>query len=321
MFKKMVAGWLRAAPQVGSTRGSSEFVNTLNCSHAVQNATSSKISAIIALGLGSLAALPAFGAGLNDTGVTLCADGTAMELPCTAATVLPGQDAFYGRDTLTADEKEDMVGASGINLRTKKINGLGFNGFDFTKISNNGGELPPDTKQLGSGSNDWACTRDNVTGLVWEVKTESGLRNQNHTYSWFKTGVTYDNTGTSYKPKATDSLGVASGSFASKGVCETAGRCDTEKFVQDVNATTPKLCGFGDWRMPTVHELQGILDLGRMRPAIDLDYFPNTPDVTTWWSGTPSPWVNAWFVSFSAGGAYLDAFSNGKPVRLVRGVQ
>ncbi len=270
-----------------------------------------RAKAAAALVMVSLAALPAVGAGLNDTGITLCADTAAMELNCQSANALSGQDAFYGRDTLSAAEKEQMVGASGINPRTNKSNG-----FDFTKIANNGLTLPA-MAMLDDGSNDWACTRDNVTGLVWEVKTTSGLHNQNHTYSWYKTGLSY-RAGNSVTMSAAD-LGVPSGAYASEGVCETAGRCDTEKFVQDVNHVG--LCGFTDWRMPSLKELQGILDFGRISPAIDSDFFPNTPYQTLWWSGTPDPWEGALAASFGYGAAHWADFGTGKLVRLVRGVQ
>ncbi len=67
----------------------------------------------------------------------------------------PGQDGASGRDRADAD---------GLLVKI----GQGEAGFDFTKIANDGGELPADAK-LGSGPGDWACTRDNVTGLVWQV--------------------------------------------------------------------------------------------------------------------------------------------------------
>ncbi len=299
MFKKMVAGWLRVAPQSGVMRGSRLLVGSPGYSLTAQNSAKSRVSVLMALG--SLAALPAFGAGLNDTGITLCADKTEMEIRCTDPTVLPGQDAFYGRDTLTSAEKKDMVGA-------------GSKGFDFSKISSTGAVLEASAPH-------WDCVRDNVTGLTWEVKTTSGLRNQNHTYSWYKKGISYtfsnsvsNNVSSPDKPVY---LGIPSDSYYSEGVCQTTGRCDTEKFVEDVNLNY--LCGANDWRMPTIQEMQGILDFGRIAPAIDSDYFPNTPSETLYWSDTPNPSQGAWYVSFGYSGAYIAEFGTGKLVRLVRG--
>jgi len=45
----------------------------------------------------------------------------------------------------------------------------------YTKIANNGLRLP-DTAILGTAQTDWACTKDNQSGLIWQVKTSA--------YSW-----------------------------------------------------------------------------------------------------------------------------------------
>lgn len=53
------------------------------------------------------------------------------------------------------------------------------------------------------------------------------------------------------------------------------------------------LGGDSDWRLPTLTELASIFDLGRTRPAIDPDAFPDTPSEAFWslsvnWQGYPS---------------------------------
>lgn len=54
----------------------------------------------------------------------------------------------------------------------------------YTKIANDGSELP-DSAKLGSKPKDWACTQDNKTGLIWEIKNrDRGLRDWNKTYTW-----------------------------------------------------------------------------------------------------------------------------------------
>ena len=109
-------------------------------------------------------------------------------------------------------------------------------------------------------------------------------------------------------------------SSASGGSCETTGHCDTEKYVQDVNAAA--LCGATDWRMPTIKELEGIVDMGRSNPAIDPVFFPNTL-FSVVWSGSPragSP-SSAWGVDFSKGVASYGNRNSGYHVRLVRGGQ
>jgi hypothetical protein len=248
---------------------------------------------------------PAYAAGLNDTGITFCADDSSTRANC--ATVgadsgtHPRQDATQGRDAAAKAGNLIKVGA-------------GNAGFDFTKIANNGSDLPA-SAALGSGPTDWACTRDNVTGLTWEVKTTSGLRSKNHTYTW-------------YNGDASSNGGNAG--YASGGTCYQSGRCDTEKFVQDVNAAG--LCGTtsGAWRMPTVKELEGIADLGQTGSAIDTNYFPNFGggNFPNWeggnyWSGSPYSIDVAWVVGISLGNAgAVDKRSYNLPsVRLVRGGQ
>ena len=60
---------------------------------------------------------------------------------------------------------------------------------------------------------------------------------------------------------------------------------------------------FADWRVPTVEELFCLADRTRCGPAIDTDYFPETP--SDWfWSSTveaSSPSVYAWGVYFGYG--------------------
>ena len=110
---------------------------------------------------------------LNDTGQTRCFDAATGGLaPCTAANTGDDsshrrQDARFGRDAQAGAGQLTKIGA-------------GEAGFDFTKIANNGSELPV-SAELGSGPTDWACTRDNVTGLIWEVKTPN---NANATFTF-----------------------------------------------------------------------------------------------------------------------------------------
>ncbi|CAK0773642.1 exported hypothetical protein [Gammaproteobacteria bacterium] len=208
-------------------------------------------------------------AALNDTGITTCSDATHNNLPCPVAG-FPGQDAEFGT-----------------------------NGFDFTKLDASGNALPVSTTNH-------VCVRDNVTGLIWEVKTDdSGLRDKDWTYTWYDSNP------------ATN--GGAAGT-ASGGKCYATGRCDTEKYVQDVN--TAGLCGFHDWRMPTPNELLSIVDNSRYNPSIAIGYFPNTLS-SSFWSSSPGAdgSYNAWGVNFSYGDVYDGSRSSALAVRLVRGGQ
>lgn len=102
---------------------------------------------------------------LNDTGQTLCHDGGGM-VACTEANsgsgaALPGQDGRYGRD-------------AAYNGALLNKTGGGAAGFDFTKICQSGQAAGHGTCAADPGVGDadpWACTRDNVTNLVWAIET------------------------------------------------------------------------------------------------------------------------------------------------------
>ncbi len=219
---------------------------------------------------------------LNDTGITSCSDDTTNGLTCPQVTH-PGQDAEYGRDKTNNDSTDGLAG------------------FSFTKISSAGAALPADATS-------WDCVRDNVTGLVWEVKTDNtpaDLHDKDWTYTWFQTDPT-NNGG---------DAGTQNG-----GTCSGSSSCDTSGYVQAVNAAG--WCGFTDWRMPTVDELSGIAALDRINPAIDTAYFPNT-NSAVFWSSSPNAYSGdyAWYVYFGYGYGYVGYKSYDYQVRLVRSGQ
>ena len=218
------------------------------------------------------------GATLNDTGITdggNYSDGAII--PCGRAAVA-GQDCRHGRDALS-------------NLL--KVGG-GDASFDFTKLGSDGAPLAlqnvawNDSGSEAAGSR-WACVRDNVTGLVWEVKDdEDGIHDKDNGYQWG--GLT--------------ALGRDS---------EAAGRGDYHDawnpLVNDSNRDA--LCGLTNWRAPTIGELVTLIHHGRTAPAIDSNYFPNTPG--KWhWSATPHPSDNTKAMS-------VDLLGNGRVQTNVRG--
>ncbi|MBK9444000.1 MAG: DUF1566 domain-containing protein [Comamonadaceae bacterium] len=100
---------------------------------------------------------------LNDTGQTTCYDGSAM-VACNAANTgsaaaYPGQDARFGRD----------------KAALPKIGG-GAAGFDFTKVCMNGALNCAGAANTGASpaSSEWACTKDNLTNLIWSLQTGQG---------------------------------------------------------------------------------------------------------------------------------------------------
>jgi Protein of unknown function (DUF1566) len=225
---------------------------------------------------------------LNDSGIVFGGEATSgNNAGCTGVNIAQ-QDCSKGRDATPA-----------LNSASN-----GKAGFQFSKISNSGDKLPS-SAVLGAGANDWACTYDHVTGLMWEVKTTSGVRNQAHTYTWYSSDPS-DNGG------SLGSVGTAT--------CTGTAQCNTENYVGLVNSVV--LCGRSDWRMPHKRELLSIVDYGVVTPSLDVNYFPNTPP-SEFWSGSPSASgaTGAWVVGFGDGSAYVGGRSFASGVRLVRAGQ
>lgn len=77
--------------------------------------------------------------------------------------------------------------------------------------------------------------------------------------------------------------------------------------------------GQTDWRLPTLKELQTLVDDRRLQPSIDVVAFPDTP--SEWfWSSTPIqfPPDEAWATSYTDGYASIHAFDELQLVRCVR---
>lgn len=237
---------------------------------------------------------------VNDTGTTYCGDATGGNNTTCNGTEPALQDALIGRDAAAA--------ASAL-AKT----GVGTGGFDFTKLGADGSALTiqdqawsVDSSGYDNGAETagtfWRCVKDNVTGLTWEVKTHystADLQDRSWTYSWFNNANISGHKGTE-----------ASGS------CFQSGRCDTEKYVQDVNALG--LCGHSDWRLPNQQELAGLALLGTTTPTIDTTRFPNTLSLRYWSGSAYAGQQNlARYVSFTDGHATYGYRSNGYAVRLV----
>ncbi len=139
---------------------------------------SRRLPAVLLVSLGAGAAQ----AQLNDTGQDKCYyyDGTNNTLvTCTNdntgdAASWPRQDGRFGRDA---------AAAAGVLPKT----GGGAAGFDFTKVCMSG-ELAgqgscPANPSVGTGTNQWACTKDNHTNLIWSLESHNG--------TWTYATITY----------------------------------------------------------------------------------------------------------------------------------
>jgi hypothetical protein len=143
--------------------------------------------------------------------------------------------------------------------------------------------------------------QDNVTGLIWEVKTDDGsIHDKDNKYTWC------------------DSNPATNGGHA--GTCGDG--TDTEYFIDALNNAA--FGGYTDWRLPSREELRSIVDyaIPYPGPTIDTGYFPNTVSSYYWSSTTYANSTNgAWGVNFNDGHDSYGYKSNGRYVRAVRGGQ
>ncbi|HRW65146.1 MAG TPA: IPTL-CTERM sorting domain-containing protein [Candidatus Competibacter sp.] len=88
-------------------------------------------------------------------------------------------------------------------------------------------------------------------------------------------------------------------------------------------AATSTFAGYSDWRLPSVKELQSIVETCGYDPAINRAIFPATPAIDFWSASTSGPYpAFAWVVYFVDGGLYADQKTDYYPAaRLVRGGQ
>jgi hypothetical protein len=206
--------------------------------------------------------------------------------------ILPQQDCTRGRD-VTANNDRD-----------------GAAGFVYRKIASDG-------EVLRAGAKDWACVLDEITGLLWEVKAAAdgiygnrGLHDGDDVFTWYNSD-SRTNGGSigDWNSRYNQCSGYVAG--------QPMTYCNIEEFVSRVNKQG--LCGFNDWRVPTLPELATLVNFGHTSPAIDTAYFPNTKD-EFYWSDSPDAKLEqtAWAVNFQLGFSAGMPRDNGHHVRLVR---
>ena len=206
---------------------------------------------------------------LNDTGIDWGGDYEEGNNADCSSNISAPQDCDQGRDATDHDDSD------------------GHAGFSFTKLDSNGNALAADATE-------WSCVQDNVTGLIWEVKTDDGgLRDKDDRYNWYNTDPATNGGDVGY---ADDDGDICYGYNSS----DSATYCNTEAFVARVNAVG--LCGATDWRVPDIEELLSIVDYSRHNPSIDADYFPKTKG-SSYWSASPyaSNKDYAWRIYFGDG--------------------
>lgn len=232
---------------------------------------------------------------LNDTGITWSGNypsGNNTTCVSSGGNMVTAQDCYNGWDATNYDYRD------------------GYAGFSYTKLDSDGKPLADQNADYASGT--WACVQDNITGLIWEIKTDDGgLHDKDDTYWWHNTDGTTNGGAAGADGAANNTcFGWSSGNAATY--------CNTQAYVNRVNAAG--LCGANDWRIPTLKELESIVNYGRSNPAIDRDYFPNAVSSHVW-SGAPDVYssAGAFYVNFAYGNSAAHYRESAYAVRLVRG--
>jgi hypothetical protein len=221
---------------------------------------------------------------LNDTGLSLNASNNQNLVAYQGE--FAGQDAHNGYDRMASSGFSDKAGRGEL-------------GFDFTRLNQNGDEVDQNTL-------DWSCVRDNITGLIWENKTDvtNDLHSVEQIFTWYSLA---------------ENGGFAGDLNMGSSACGlSSGNCNTQAFVDAVNAQG--LCGFFDWRLPSHSELLSLVHFGKVQPPfIENEYFPDMGatglDSPLWyWTFMPnvdgvneSGSQNAWAIDFESG---VDNFIN-----------
>lgn len=234
----------------------------------------------------------AWAASLNDTGQATCFNLTA------ATGAPPEESGFEGQDCTRGAAAAD---ASGVQI---KLGGSSVAGRDYTKIANDGSELP-DAASFGTAPGDWGCTRDNITGLTWELRPADGsFRDRSHRFSWQDTA---NGEG--------DTCGGTLGAD-----------CSTDAYLAAANTAT--VCGASDWQLPTPAQLEGLIaydDPASTDNLVDRTWFPDQANdgvnQHVFWSNAQSDPADtaAWVADFSLGWTTTLSQDSAAFVRLVRG--
>lgn len=226
-------------------------------------------------------------------------------LPHTSIT--PAQCQEAGSDDLVACSS---AGATALNSQQDGQR-ADINPMSFSQLGKPGGGLYSKTE----------CVRDNVTGLIWEGKTASGRRAGSIQF-------------TDLDDVNADQIVYG----CSRVTCATRPPTQAEidaptnsvSYLKYVNGMA--LCGFSDWRIPTVSELLSITDFTgfQVKPLLRADWFVNQPsnwveqsiyrtDTRAIWDDNGSWAVN--FAPFSMPATLVVPGSRqgGLSLRLVRG--
>lgn len=151
----------------------------------------------------------------------------------------------------------------------------------YVKISSGGESLKP-------WQGPWACVMDKNTHLLWEIKTDDEtIHDADWTYSWFDGDV----------------------GEPDKGDCfYRNGRCDTQALITRTNHS--KLCGVQNWRLPTLEELQSLIEHNDhpQQAQIATDFFPRIKNSDYWTQQGQQALTNPHFLHLKSGALSVNLF-------------
>ena len=217
---------------------------------------------------------------INDTGFATYSNGAEHTLP-TTPTDYTNQDADYGLDTASENVHSD-----------------GEHGFKFTKLDYSGNILANDAA-------DWACVRDERTGIYIEAKQEPlslptqteidawledyandpdnavypwpskslAWRSSSYQYTWFDSNSETNAGSTGHKNDELLAAGPISTTCAYSTNAIGDLRCDTEAYLANLNSFS--VCGIRTWRLPSPVEARSIINYSvDTESAGTTNYFP-----------------------------------------------
>ena len=249
-------------PSICSVLGSQvTAIKAGECSIAANQAGNSQTLAAAEVTVRAIVSAQVITRKLTQTGITTCGNEKHNNLPCTKAAL--GDLHGAGQDgEVQAGQK-----------------------MSYALLTQNGED----------------CVKDNVTGLLWEQKTDNGgLRDKDWLYMWYSTDSATNGGTTGYQD-----LRDFDSTFTGSTCGNSLTKCNTQAYVAALNAAN--YCGYSDWRMPSEEELSSIVDFGRINPSIN-PIFSHTKS-SGFLSASPFAFNSGrkWYVSFSNGFAYGDS--------------